>query len=91
MPIAERPWPQTSRVLQRFTQFDQMIDLTGTDPLAAVRESGGASMAQARNTCLRCLLHRECQNWLNQTDGPTDPPAFCPNADALRDWARNTR
>lgn len=91
MPIVQQSWPQTARVWQQFTQFDRMMDLTGADPIAAARDLRGAAMAQARNTCLRCPLHRECQNWLDQGYAPSEPPAFCPNARALRSWARNSR
>lgn len=62
-----------------------MMERTGVDPVEAVRKSGGMAMAQARDTCLCCLLHRECRNWLGNTEGLQKPPDFCPNTDFFRE------
>ncbi len=91
MRVVGRIWPQTNRVWQRFIQFDRMMERTGADPVTAVSERGGVSMAQARNACLRCLSHRECQSWLDRSEGPHNPPVFCPNATILCGWTLKSR
>lgn len=84
--VPERPWPQTDKVWQQFVQFDRMMERTGVNPVTAVRENQGESMARARDICLQCLAHRECRNWLLGTEGMRQPPEFCPNADFFRRW-----
>lgn len=67
-----------------------MMERTGVEPVQAVRKAGGMAMAQARNTCLDCLSHRECRNWLQNTEGLQFPPDFCPNADFFRACVRRS-
>ncbi|MFC0208129.1 DUF6455 family protein [Chelativorans intermedius] len=76
----EQRWSQTHKVWRQFAQFDLMMKRTGVDPVAAARTSGGVEMAQARNVCLQCLEHRECRDWLANTQDLQPPPDFCPNA-----------
>lgn len=87
----EQRWSQTQRVWQQFAQLDLMMERTGADPIVAARRSRGVAMAQARDACLRCPLHRECRNWLETTEGLQDPPEFCPNAPFFRECARRSR
>lgn len=87
----EQHWSQTRRVWQQFAQFDLMMKRTGVDPIVAARKSGGAAMAQARDICLRCLLNRECQNWLKNSEGLQNPPDLCPNASFFRECVRRSR
>lgn len=74
----ERRWPKSEKVWRQFTLLDLVMERMGADPLAAARKDGGTMLANARGTCLGCLLHRECRDLL---EAMVDPAGFCPNAD----------
>lgn len=81
-------WPLTDRVWRQFAQFDIVLERLEIDPVLAARKSGGAAMANARDTCLACVLQRECRQLL---DGGQDVLAildFCPNAEFFRECLR---
>lgn len=77
-------WPQTRRIWRQFAQMDLMMARMGVDPLLAIRESSGSSMAQARDICLNCKLQRECLSWLDQPNDPAHDTGFCPNEEFFR-------
>jgi len=81
-------WPQTDRVWRQFAQLDIVLERLDIDPVHAARKSGGSAMAKARDTCLACVLQRECRLGL---EGGREARAildFCPNAPFLKECAR---
>lgn len=76
------PFPVFQRVLARAELMDRMLVRCGVAPGVAVRVGGGNDWYQARTRCLDCPAGLACVRWLQAetTAGPSDPPAFCPNA-----------
>jgi hypothetical protein len=83
-------WPLTDRVWRQFAQLDVVLDRLKIDPVLAARKSGGTAMANARNTCLACVLQRECRQWLESGRDAAAILDFCPNAGFFR-ACRRTR
>ncbi|WP_371332380.1 DUF6455 family protein [Bosea sp. BIWAKO-01] len=56
-----------------------MLERSGADLGAAVREGRGSAFALAARRCLACPHGGECRSWL---DGAREEavPDFCPNA-----------
>lgn len=81
-------WPQTERVWRQFAQMDLVMERLDIDPVLAVRKSGGAAMAKARDTCLACFSHQRCRRWLEQDGDPRGVLEFCPNAVFLEELSR---
>jgi hypothetical protein len=87
----EQHWPQTKRVWRQFAVLDLVMERMGVDPVLAARKSGGAALANARNTCLTCPFHRKCRRWLDGGSDLSDLAGFCPNAGFFRDCSRTGR
>lgn len=81
-------WPQTDRVWRQFARLDLVLERLGVDPVDAARKSRGAAMAQARNVCLACILHRECGERLEDGADARAILGFCPNAAFFRECRR---
>lgn len=54
-------------------------------PVPAAWPTGVSQLAQAIDACQRCATAVVCTDWLKRAPTRLNaPPAFCPNADALK-------
>lgn len=76
-------WPIFRRVQRQAHLFGEMLEHSGADPAAAIREGRGSAFAQAARRCLACPHAAACRDWL---DGENEAavPSFCLNAAYLR-------
>lgn len=89
MQADERRWPQSDRVWQQFALMDLVMARLDVDPALAARRSGGAALAEARNTCLSCPLHQRCRRWLEVGGDVDELAVFCPNVGFFQQCSRS--
>jgi hypothetical protein len=77
----QQSWPQTRQVWRQFTLMDRVMERLDVDPILAARKSGGAAMANARDICRGCVLHRECRRLVEQDSDRARLAELCPNAE----------
>jgi hypothetical protein len=69
-----------NRVLQQAARMEDMMERIGVDLALAAREDHGQAYARARTICLNCPAAPQCERWLAEPDGASEPPLFCPLA-----------
>lgn len=64
----------------------QMMRNCGVDPERLAHDRLGLTFATVARACMACPSTEECRHWLAtaETDGRSEPPAFCPNAERFR-------
>ncbi|MGO4677754.1 DUF6455 family protein [Bosea sp. 2YAB26] len=72
-------WPAFERAQRQAHLFGEMMERSGADLGAAVREGRGSAFALAARRCLDCPHAGECRSWLNGASKEVAPD-FCPNA-----------
>ena len=77
----ETRWPMFNRVLQQAARMDGMMERLGVDPVLAARQDQGQAYGRARTICLNCPAGPQCERWLAEPAGASEPPPlFCPLA-----------
>lgn len=76
-------WPLFRRAQRQAQLFGDMLERSGADAGAAIREGRGSAFAQAARRCLACQHALACRDWLEGT-AEEAAPSFCPNAAYLR-------
>ena len=71
---------------QNLAEMSRRLRLDKTEaPRAAAWPTGVSLLAQMVDACQRCDAEEVCGDWLARApDVIASPPAFCPNADALK-------
>jgi hypothetical protein len=69
-----------NRVLQQAARMDDMMQRLGVDLVVAAREDQGQAYARASTICLNCPAGPQCERWLAEPAGASEPPPFCPLA-----------
>ena len=79
--MAPLRWSMSQQALRRHALMDHMMDVTGVEPITAIRTGDGFVTARAK--CRNCPHETGCRAWILEGGG-AEPPEFCANAEFFR-------
>lgn len=70
---------------RNLAEMSRSLGIVPVEAQAAAWPTGVSLLAQMIDACQRCDAEPVCNDWLARAPGRiASPPAFCPNADALK-------
>jgi hypothetical protein len=75
---------------RNLAEMSARLGVAPAQPQAAAWPTGVSLLAQMVDACQRCDADEACGDWLARAPKKiATPPAFCPNADALKKAAKS--